>query len=241
LNDFIIHFEEIDFIYTKRKLFRDSKLLGNIDNFLKIFLPYSELEKTTSEKGETRKKGDPHSLDTEFPNETVFNFVEKEFKSKYDFFLCDDKGNEWCDHFGITKDNISFYHSKSGKSQLSASDFHIVIGQAQKNFGNLMPSDKQLGNKLKTWNGEVKDTQIKMLRHGSDVNSAIKQWKETKLNPNLKREVYIVVDFISKSLLETELKKSKLNNQALQILWFISSYISSAQELGISPYIICKP
>jgi hypothetical protein len=248
LNDFIIHFEEGDFIYTKRKLFRDSKLRGNIHNFLKIFLTYSSLEKTDSEKGELkndkgekRKKGDPPSLITEFPNKSVFRFVEEEFKTKYDYFICDDMGSEWNDHFGINKETISFYHSKHKDSTFSATDFQDVIGQAQKNFGNLMPSDDQLNKKINKWTGVIANTQIKTLRHGSDVNSAINQWKETKLNPNLKREVYIVVDFISKSLLETELKKSKLNNQALQILWFISSYISSAQELGISPYVVCKP
>ena len=48
---FILNFENIDLVYSNRKLFKDSKLLGNIDHFMKIFITYKALVSITSEKG----------------------------------------------------------------------------------------------------------------------------------------------------------------------------------------------
>lgn len=242
-NDFIINFDKLEFIYTKRKLFKDSKLLGNIDYFMKIFIPYTPILSTTTEKGNVS------SSSTNFPSNSVFDFVEKTFSPKFDYFICDDLSKEWADHIGINEDTISFFHSKWKKANFSASAFQDIIGQAQKNFGNLTPS-----NKLLDWKGEDVwskiyrgDTNITKLRKGSNIPNAISQWKETQLNPNLKREVFIVINFISKAGLELRLKKLKngedfgQKKEVIQILWFISSLISSSQELGIDTYICCKP
>ena len=35
----ILNFENIELVYSNRKLFKDSKLLGNIDHFMKVFIP----------------------------------------------------------------------------------------------------------------------------------------------------------------------------------------------------------
>ena len=241
-NDFIINFEDLEFVYTKRKLFKDSRLLGNIQSFLKIFRAYPELNNTTSEKG------DLDNTSTSFGTDSVFHFVENKFKENFDYFICDDYGREWCDHLGINDNKIAFYHSKSKDSLFSASDFQDVIGQAQKNFGNLTPTNGQLAWKESAWQTFYRgSTQIVKLRHGNDVPSAINQWKETLQNPNLKREVNVVVDFISKADLEDRLIRLKNGenfrekNEVIQILWFISSLISSSQELGIETYVCCKP
>lgn len=241
-NDFIINFENLDFVYTNRKLFKDSRLLGNIQSFLKIFKVYPALENTTSEKGVL------NDTSSSFGNDSVFHFVEEEFKKDFEYFICDDRDREWADHIGVNENKIAFYHSKSKASLFSASDFQDVIGQAQKNFGNLTPTNGQLIWKESVWQTIYRgDTQIVKLRKGSDVPSAINKWKEALQNPNLKREVSVVVDFISKSGLEDRLRKLKNGedfqekNEVIQILWFISSLVSSSQELGIETYICCKP
>lgn len=241
-NDFIINFEDLEFVYTKRKLFRDSKLLGSISYFLKIFKPFIQLENTISEKGVIL------NTSSQFGPNSVFDFVENEFKTSFDYLICDDLGREWADHIGINGNTIAFYHSKSKGSNFSASDFQDVIGQAQKNFGNLIPTEIQLQKKEAIWQNYYRgNTQINKLRHGDTIPNAINMWKETILNPNLKREVHIVIDFISKTDLADRLDKLRngINfsekNEVIQILWFVSSLISSSQELGIEIYIDCKP
>ena len=241
-NDFIINFEDIEMIYTKRKLFKDHRLLNNIPNFMKIFETHTELNSTTSEKG------NPKATSRKFEKKSVFDVVETKYKGKFRFFICDDMGNEWADHIGVTDDMVALYHSKSKKALFSASAFHDVIGQAQKNYGILTPSADQLSTKKVTWEKFYKSsTKIKMLRKGSSVNEAIELWKENIGSPNFKRQVNIVVDFISKSGLEDRLEKLKNGqsfsekNQVIQILWFISSFINASQELGIESKVICKP
>lgn len=241
-NDFITNFEDLEFVYTKRKLFKDSKLLGNIQSFLKIFKTFPALENTTSEKGEIT------NASTSFGVNSVFQFVEDEFQEEFDYFICDDIGREWADHIGINDNKISFFHSKSRNSVFSASDFQDVVGQAQKNFGNLTPTNGQLARKEEIWQTIYRgDTQIVKLRKGDNVSNAVVKWKETLQNPNLKREVNLVVDFISKRELEDRLirlrngESFQEKNEIIQILWFISSFISSSQELGVESYICCKP
>lgn len=241
-NDFIVNFESLETIYTKRKLFKDNKLLGNIDYFIKILKPFKELAKTTSEKGEILASS------TGFDKDSVFYFVENQFKSQYDFFICDDMGREWADHIGISDGRIALFHSKSKKSYFSAADFQDIIGQAQKNFGNITPSLQQLDRKKISWSRKINNnSKISKLRNGTSVNKAVETWKTGLLNPNIRREVYLVIDFISKSDLEDRLVKLKKGqsfkekNEVIQILWFISSLISSSYELGIETYICCKP
>lgn len=241
-NDFIINFEDIEMIYSKRKLFKDHRLLNNIPHFVKIFETHSELDNTKSEKGETNANS------RKFKRDSVFDVVEKKYKDKFKFFICDDMGKEWADHIGVTDDLVALYHSKSKKSLFSASAFHDVIGQAQKNYGILTPNDGQLSKKKITWEKYYKsNTKIKMLRKGSSVDDAIELWKENINSPNFKRQVNIVVDFISKSGLEDRLQKLKdkidfkEKNEVIQILWFIASLINSSQELGIESKVICKP
>lgn len=241
-NDFIINFEDIEMVYSKRKLFKDHRLLNNIPHFIKIFETHPELEDTTSEKGK------PNRNSTKFDNDCVFDVVEQKYMNKFEFFICDDMGNEWADHIGVTENQVALYHSKSKSALFSASAFHDVIGQAQKNYGILTPSDSQFDKKRIAWNKFFKsNTKIKMLRKGISVNNAIELWKENINSPNFKRQVNIVVDFISKSGLENRLERLKNKeefkekNEVIQILWFISSLINASQELGIETKVICKP
>lgn len=241
-NDFILNFEDIQMIYSKRKLFKDHKLIDNIPHFIKIFETHEELNITTSEKG--YPKPDSESFD----DDCVFGVVENKYLDKFKFFICDDMGNEWADHIGVTNDLIALYHSKSKDTLFSASAFHDVIGQAQKNYGILTPNDAQFSKKKETWAKYFKsNTKIAMLRKGNSVNEAIDMWKDNINSPNFKRQVNIVVDFISKSGLQKKLAKLKANenfkekNQVIQILWFLSSLINASQELGIETKVICKP
>ncbi|MCT2406268.1 hypothetical protein NZD88_01705 [Chryseobacterium antibioticum] len=242
---YIITFDNPEFIYCNRKLFKDSRLLGNLDSVLKIFKEDPELENVTSEKGKFQVNL------TNFETNSVFGFVENTFKANYEYFICDDLSKEWADHIGLNEDSIAFYHSKYKNSNFSASDFQDIIGQALKNLGNLSPSDDQWEIKERLWSNLYKndfvETQISRIRTGQSSNQTISYFKTIKGYPNIKKQVHIVINFISKSALEDRLHKLKNGesfqerNEVIQILWFISSLISSCFEANTEVYIHCKP
>lgn len=244
-SQFLINFDNVDLAYSNKKLFKDSRLMGSIENFLKVFNTYPELSKVTSEKGSFTTKS------TEFSKKSLFNFVEKKFIDEVDFLVCDDLSKEWADHIGINDKKIIFYHSKYKETSFSASAFQDIVGQAQKNLGNFNPQPYQLLSKLEFWkkdyNAMNSKTKIKRLRKGSNIDDFVTKFRNTQLNPATSREVNIVLNFISKSELEDRLKKLrdgeyfKERNEVIQILWFISSYVSSSLETGVIPYISCKP
>lgn len=238
---FILNFENIDLVYSNRKLFKDSKLLGNIEHFIKIFIPFEDLANITSEKGNFTIN------QTQFADDSIFNFVEKQFLDSSEFFICDDLGREWADHIGITEDRVTFYLSKYKDSSFSATAFQDIIGQAQKNLGNLTPQNYQLKSKRDFWNRSYPNSNISRLRKGDNIDNFIHQYQSTIKNPYLKRECYLVINFISKAELQNNLNQLKgginfaQKNETIQILWFISSLVSSCKEVNIDAYICCKP
>lgn len=245
-NQFIVNFDQLELVYTNRKLFLDNRLLGNINYFLDAFVPYPALINVNSEKGSFLPTA------TEFTTQSEFRFVEDTFIDDFDFFLCDDLGKEWADHIGITPDKITFLHSKYKETGYSASSFQDVVGQALKNITNLTPRDYQLDSKRVIWGNHYiasdgTSTQITRLRKGDTVNDFINQFSETIKNPNLNREIFLVINFISKTGLQQKLEDLRdglafpERNEVIQILWFLSSFLSICGEQGIKGYICCKP
>ncbi|MDR6843336.1 hypothetical protein [Flavobacterium granuli] len=245
-NQFIVNFDNCELIYTNRKLFKDNRLLGNIDNFIKIFRPDPRLENVNSEKGTFTAAA------SNFSAGSVFNIVEDIFLQDSDYLVCDDLGKEWADHISISGNKIKFIHSKYKEVNFSASAFQDIVGQALKNLGNLMPQDFQLASKQNFWssnyNNDGIQTQIARLRKGNSIVDFTEKFKSTILEPNHQREVYLVLNFISKSALEIKLQQLRdaeyfiERNEIIQILWFISSFINSCKEAGVdSVYIYCKP
>ena len=244
-NDFIINFEDLSLVYTNRKLFKDSKLISYIDNFINVFNGKNELKSVTSEKG------DNTDTSTSFNTNSIFGFVENKITHDSNFCFLDDLGNEWADFIKINTKTLTFIHAKFDKSQFSASTFHEVVGQALKNIGNMTPTNEQLEIKASLWintfNINGVKTKIPRLRNGSNLENGINAYKKLLLNPNLTREIIIVVNFISISKLRSRLNllkegtQFKEKNQVIQILWLLSSLINSCQENGIKVNIICKP
>lgn len=244
-NDYIINFEDLSLVYTNRKLFKDSKLINYIDSFIDAFNGKSELNTAISEKGNFT------NASTVFSANCLFNFVESRLTHDADFCFLDDLGNEWADYIKIRTNTLTFIHAKFGDSQFSASSFHDVVGQALKNIGNMTPSNEQLDRKAAHWantfNINGTNTAITRLRCGVNLADGITTYKKLLLNPNLKREIVLVVNFISRGQLRDRLNKLKAGtqftekNQVIQILWLLSSLINSCQENGIGVHIICKP
>lgn len=243
---YVINFENIDLVYSNRKLFKDNRLLGNIDHFMKIFIPHRELVDITSEKGNFTIR------QTDFENQSIFKFVESHFFDSFTYLICDDLGKEWADHIGISENKITLIHSKFSDKIFSASIFQDIVGQAQKNLGNLSPQDFQLASKRNIWNSNYKSTSgvqtlITRLRKGDNIDNAISEYKLAMNSANFHGEVHLVINFISKTDLQTNLDLLKAGrpfrqrSETIQILWFISSLIASSQEVNTSIFIHCKP
>lgn len=250
-NCFVITFDDPQVAYNSKKLFENAQLLTNIDSFMTVFEPCDELSFASSEKGVFNTKS------TCFSSCSIFNKVESVIDKESVYLFLDDLGNEWADHISLSDGLIEFYHSKSGNEGLSASKFQDVVGQAQKNLGNLVPPHHRIDAKERLWSrtyiakiGKKQSvkTNIQRLRRapvGCTLDDGLEFYKLQTKKPNLRKAVYLVVNFISKTRLERNLIALKdggqveKRNEVIQILWFISSLISSCKEQGAEIKIIC--
>jgi hypothetical protein len=249
-NSFVINFNKIDFIYTHRKIFQDSKLLGDIENFLTTFQTFDELKFVNSEKG---KGYDNNS--TSFSNDSLFYFIENILAANHKCLICDDMGVEWGDFISLNDEEVVFYHAKYSKESLSATNLEEVFGQAQKNFGFLTLSEEMIKYRTKKWledyNIDKVETKISRIRKCPDAAAPIESietyYERVSSNPNLRRKVVIVISFLSKKELSRSIERVKVNNffenmgVTVQILWFVNSLLASANDLGAEFRIICKP
>lgn len=230
---FIVSFQNIDIRYSTRTLFKDNKLLGNIDYFLK------SIETSVSLKSAITEKGIIVPASSSFDTTSIFGIIEASIATEQ-YLLCDDLGDEWADYIGFTRSSlIRFYHAKSSANKYSASAFHDLVSQAIKNIGNF-DFNRDLSSKKAKISSVYSGCKIKRLRKGK-ANNCFKDLKETYNSPNITREIVLVIDFLNKSQLENELNQLKLGkarNQTVQILWILSTLIGTCQERGINVRII---
>jgi len=232
---YIVSFSNFDIRYSTRTLFKDNKLLGNIDYFLKSFETTKSLRSATSEKGKVT------STSLSFDATSIFGIIETSICTEK-YLLCDDLGDEWADYIGFTPSSvIRFYHAKSSSKRFSASAFHDLVSQAIKNIGNF-DFNKDLTTKKAKISTLYGGSKIGRLRKGN-ISTCFKDLKETYNSPNITREIVLVINFLDKLQLETELKKLKTGgakNQTVQILWLLSTLIGTCQERGINVRVITK-
>lgn len=239
MQSFIVSFEQCEYTYYGRRLYRDNKLLGNIDSLLSVFEPKVELVNTTSEKGVLT------SNKFFFDDNCIFSFVENEYSDSISL-ICDDLGNEWADHISIQKNRISFIHSKHKEKGLSATNFQDVICQALKNIGNMNPSKEQLEAKSSSFKNNYSGSKIEKNRKGT-IEEFIENFTVINRNPNTIKEVCLAIDFISLAELQLALDNLKNNisfkqrNSTVQLLWLINSFISSCKDAGLHCRIFCQP
>ncbi|WP_432666790.1 hypothetical protein R9X47_10545 [Wukongibacter baidiensis] len=244
-SNFIISFDKPDYIYSNRKIFRDNRLMGNLELFESTFIGHEEMSQCTSEKGSF----EPDAAC--FTEDSVFNFVETILCNNSQVLICDDLSNEWADFISVENDSVSFYHAKSkGADGLSATAFQDVVGQALKNLSFFTPSIEQWESKKELWSKKYRNdnvqTQINRLRKGVTVEESIENYIKKVSEPNVRKRVNIVINFISKERLFLNLYKLRntgectKKTQIIQILWFISSLINGCNELGIDVHIHCR-
>lgn len=244
---YVIHFDDPCLRYTNNKLFKDLKLLGNINSFLDVFEEDDELKSIISEKGQ----GKLTSSSSSFPEDSLFGYVEKKYSCENHIMVCDDLGTEWADHILIGKDSVKLFAAKHKRPlRFSASAFQEVIGQAQKNLGIFYPNDSSWQSKKNKWDSsyilDKISTNIKRIRtDGKTAKDAIELWRQAMSSPNYHRDIYIVIDFISKGELEDRLIKLqneesfREKKEAIPILWLLSTFISACQNMNVGVHITC--
>lgn len=247
---FLIVFDKLEYAYTKGSIFKDSKLLGDTENFMSTFVPYKALESINAEKGKGYTKVSDH-----FKSNSLFAFVDEELAKGSKYLICDDMGVEWGDFISLDDTEVTFYHLKQNEHGLSAANLEVVFGQAQKNLGFLQLTEEMIEYRRERWQKMYKiegvETAIKRIRRfpakGNSIDALIKYANQVNSNANIKRRVFVVVDFISKAQLEDSIKSLKkgtafnLKGVAMQLLWFVNGILALANEQGVEFRIICRP
>lgn len=247
-NNSTILFDNSQFFYYKKTLFQDSQLQDS--GFLRYFLEENNMINANSEKGTFMQKS------VNFSYDSIFYILEKRLDdSGYTDIICDDLGNELADFIAFDKNRLGFFHAKykhvdSGRGKKSASVLHDVVSQALKNLGFLdnienenIDLDNTYQNKwLKKYKNNEVTTDIERIRKSATSNdSIVRRLKETNRQINVQKYMVLVVNFISKSEISDYIQNQSTNTQIQQIVWLLSSFISTCQEMNIIPQIICKP
>ncbi len=241
-----IVFDNPKYSFIGKYAFLDNSLLTktNINKILSICIINHGIANINSEKEK------PHlSSFTRFPEESLFYKVEEYFNTGV--LICDDMNDEWADHINITDNEISLIHSKfTTKDSYGASKMHDVVSQALKNIARVHATIEEYRNKYDTkWQNTYESTQISRLRKdGNTVNVRFQDIEEALIKihskPNARKKIYLATPFFSKDTLEIELNKFISNSQTnvhyFQFIWLLSTFISSCQDYGVNPYILCK-
>ena len=244
---FTVSFDDYQYIFYGRRLYKNEKILKDIEAIKSTLKPLDALITSSSEKG----KG--YSIkDQNFQENSVFRIVEDAFAAST-CLVCDDMGNEWADHIAIKGDTISFIHSKSnnavGKTTLSASHFQDAIGQALKNIGYMNPTDDFLSNKKKdidnvTYTIEKCRTSIQRVRKGT-AQLFVDEIKRLRVSPNCTREVCLAVDFLSMQDLLNAFdmiiygQPFRQKNNTIQLIWLLNAFISTCKDADLHCKIYC--
>jgi len=246
--DFLITFSDPHYAYHGG-LYRDHNLLNQLEAFLSVFQPVQELAQCTTEKGE-----DQFTAQTlAFPTTGIFGVITSHIATDDAFLICDDLDDEWADGIGVcttaAHPSISFYVAKHKPVGLSASNFQDVIGQAMKNLSHRNPLPTDLAAKQQKWgstyNHNNAQTQIPRLQKGATVAAVCSAISSVLASPISRFRMCLVISFISKAQLThalTDLKHNGVGDaQLIQLLLFVTGFITQCRQADVVPYIYCQP
>lgn len=251
--DFIVTFDKPSFIYNQKRLISDPGIVSDAKHLLDVVSATPAYQHTTSEKGITPwpSTGRVGTLvgprDVNFDPSCIF-FHLHGIRGHYDFYVCDDMDTEWADFIGVTLDSITLIHAKhdsSGDRHVSASKFHVVVSQALKNLQPVWDDVEVWRGRSTRWEEDYMESQIPRNLGRLDVAAGIQLFERARLSPNVNRKVVLAVDFLSKATLEDQvdriIRDDNPQDEAVQLVWLLSSFVYTCRECGISPHIWCRP
>jgi hypothetical protein len=237
---FIVTFSDPEYAYVGGTLFRDAGLMGTIETVISTLEVDWPVAGATSEKGTTRSKA-------RFSPKSLFGVTEKRMRDAgKTLVICDDLGDEWADFIAVDdragRREIQLAHCKHGDGNTSASALHVVVAQAMKNLGRLVPSDADLRRKARTWRGRCHG--LPRVRHGAAGTSIVRAFRAVNGDPASRREVIIVVDYLSRNALQKAARGVKRGDSVrphlVQLFWLLASFVLACVEVGATPRIKCR-
>lgn len=239
-------FNTPSYSYYSRSCFEDRTLVNNIISILNVFDDTFLFNRVRSEKEK------PHIAGLiRFPLTSLFRAVEDSYCNSFNITLCDDMNDEWADHIAIDSNSdipeIAFIHSKYVKKETyGASAFHEVVAQALKNIGRTQAPKSEFEDKYNsTWKFNYENTQIPRSRGVTSWNDLAQALDVVNSNPNSIKKIVLATPFLKKSTLRTELLQiqagGNIKPHYTQLIWLISTFLSSCKEYGVQAHILCKP
>ena len=190
-----------------------------------------------------------------WPIDSVFGVLINNINSIYpnvDYLICDDLQKEIADFIAIDTSDMKliFIHCKFNKSNLSASAFQDVCGQAIKNLEYILttnPNNQEYLNKhVNLWRNDWKLSHAKKEYSCArniigDLEEFISLYKNMMGNPMIKKEICLVTSGLSKGALEKEMrKKAKHEEQYHQLMYLLQSTQDTFAQAGATMKIVCK-
>lgn len=242
---FIVLFDQPQFAYLDGSLYQDDSLVNGGRLFLGHLFENAELKNVTGEKGLFT------TAHTTFDIDSTFGAVLSTIALEDNVVVCDDLGDEWADFIGFRTDpsapRVTFYHAKHGELSLGASPFHVSVGQAIKNLGNLSLPASAMKKKYLRWgrgytNNKVR-TSISRTCCGTpaDVQPAVEFCRSA---PHTTKRVAIVTSSLSKAAVEQAFNDIAagvpIDPYFVQLYWLLSSFFAACTEVGAFGCVICQ-
>jgi DNA or RNA helicases of superfamily II len=189
-----------------------------------------------------------------WPEDSIFGVLINEIDNNHkniNYLVCDDLGCEIADFIALntTEKKVYFIHCKDKKSNISASAFQDVCGQAIKNVEYILKSNPESQEFIKEhysrwkekWKLSYDKNQYLADRHiKGDVKLFLKEYKKIMQNPNSSKEVWLVTNGLSKNQLKKELLKKKPQEQISQLLYILNLTQDNLSQVGALLRIFCK-
>lgn len=244
-NAFIILFDQPQFAYLDGSLYQDDSLVNGGGLFLGYLFDNAELKRVVDEKG---KFTTAHNT---FDNDSTFGTVLSTVAPEDNVMVCDDLGDEWADFIGFRTDpsapRITFYHAKHGDLSLGASPFHVSVGQAIKNLGNLSLPASSMPKKYRRWsrlytNKRVR-TNIPRTCRGTPADTQVAV-EFCRNSPHTTKRVAIVTSSLSKAAVKQAFLDiaagASVDPYFVQLYWLLSSFFAACTEVGAFGCVICQ-
>lgn len=245
-NLFTVLFDQLDLAYLNGSLFQDSAFTGGGAEFMTRLVAEPALANANSEKGTFQAN------QTEFSETSVFRILVDQVAGGDEFLVCDDLGDEWADFIGLRVGarpaTVSFYHAKHGAQSLSASSFHIGVGQAIKNLSRLALAADSMPGKFAGWaqryNSENGPTMIERVSRGGPIAAIETAVEQVRALPGLNRQVFIVTSSLSRAQVAEAFQRVQEGHAPrayfVQLYWLLTAFFAACAEIGAVGYVVCQ-
>lgn len=187
-----------------------------------------------------------------WPNDSIFGVIINEIKNQHpeiDYLICDDMGCEIADFIALSssQSKVILIHCKDKKSQISASGFQDVCGQAIKNVEYLLTTNPEklpyLVTRKNKWNDEwcIENGLYKTDRIiKGTIDSFLDEYKKIMKRSYSQKEVWLVTTGLSKSKFKEEIMKVKPKEQIPQLLYILGLTQDNLAQVEAHMKIFCK-